>query len=257
MVTPLMINEVNGQLRAMESTSKMDVAAGDIFNVDVSVTNSCGTKVINDYAIIKFEQGEVQHPFILNEVINGICITNSKGENTFPYYDRLNSDGSNFATRRDNVYADNGKEFVTIHKISDEPNVGITVHFKLLDKNGKLFDPAKYASYSTLTSYIDYGINRVNSPEDGMVLEFPIVPWPVKTDLRAYWKGPSFSTFDNLDKESLKADNMAGTIPYNAAWPADDYAGAKGWFIRIRSMVTFYESGTWEFICKVPYTTAP
>ncbi|MDD4655075.1 MAG: DUF5007 domain-containing protein [Bacteroidales bacterium] len=256
MITPLMINEVNGQLRAMESTSNMDVNPGEIYNVDVSVTNSRGTKVLKDYAVIKFEEGEAFRPFILNEVINGICITNSKGENTFPYYDRLNSGGSNFAVRRDNVYADNGKEFVTIHKISNEPTVGIKVHFKLIDKNGKLFDPSLYATYSTLTSYINYGLNRINSPQDGMVLEFPVVPWPVKTDLMSYWSGPSYATFDNLDTERLKADNKAGKIPFNASWPADDYAGAKGWFVRIRSVVTFYESGTWEFICKVPYTTA-
>jgi hypothetical protein len=254
--TPLMINNINGQLRAMESTSQIGITAGDIFNVDVSVTNSKGTKILKDYAVLKFEEGVNQTPFVLTEVINGICITNSQGENTFPYYDRLNSDGSNFATRRDNVYADNGKEFVTIHKISDEPTVGIKVHFKLLDKNGKLFDPSRYASYSTLTSYINYGINRVNSSTDGMVLEFPITPWPVKTDLMSYWRGPSYSNLNNLDIAKLKADNKAGTIPYNAAWPADDYAGAKAWFVRIRSVVTFYQSGTWEFICKVPYTTA-
>lgn len=255
MLTPIMINEVNGQIRVMESTSKIGIKAGDVFNVDVRVTNSRGSVDLKDYAVLCFQEGASSTPFVLSEVINGICITNAAGENTFPYYDKLNSDDSNFAQRRDNVYADNGREFVTIHKISNTPEQGIEVHFKLLDKNGNLFDPATYESYSTLTSYIEYGVDRVNSPEDGMVLSFPLTPWPVETSLRAYWKGATYTSFDNLDVASLKADNKAGTIPYNANWPADDYADAKGWFVRIRSMVTFYDSGTWEFICKVPYTS--
>ena len=49
----------------------------------------------------------------------------------------------------------------------------------MYDKNGKLFDPAEYASYSTTSSYIDYSVNRVNDPEKGMSLEFPYTPWPV------------------------------------------------------------------------------
>ena len=59
----------------------------------------------------------------------------------------------------------------------------------MYDKNGKLFDPAEYASYSTTSSYIDYSVNRVNDPEKGMSLEFPYTPWPVGLTY-SYIRGP-------------------------------------------------------------------
>ena len=42
-----------------------------------------------------------------------------------------------------------------------------TSFVKMYDKNGKLFDPAEYASYSTTSSYIDYSVNRVNDRKQG------------------------------------------------------------------------------------------
>lgn len=61
----------------------------------------------------------------------------------------------------------------------------------MYDKNGKLFDPAEYASYSTTSSYIDYSVNRVNDPEKGMSLEFPYTPWPVGLTY-SYIRGPVY-----------------------------------------------------------------
>ena len=257
MLTPLMINSVNGQLRAMESTAEIGIKPGDVFHVDVSVSNSKGTAFLEDYAIIKFESGETQNDFVLTDLVNGICITNAAGEATFPYYDQINQNQSNFTARRENIYTDNGREpNLRIRKVSDEPSVGIKVFFKFYDKNGTLFDPADYATYSTTESYIDHGVSRVDSMEDGMLLEFPVTPWPVNTSLYSYLRGAVYNDFSNLDVQALKAANKAGTIPFNAAWPSDDYAGSKGWYIRIRSMVTFYQPGTYEFVCKVPYTVA-
>ena len=255
-ITPIMINSVNGQLRAMESTEEIGVKPGDVFHVDVKASNSKGVRHLKDYAIILFEEGEQSNDFVINDLVNGIAVMNSSGEYEFPYYDQINSNQSNFETRRSNIYADNGKERnMRVYKTSEEPSVGVHVVIRFLDKNGNLFDPARYASYSTLNSYIDYGVNRQNTSE-GLELDFPLTPWPVATDAYQYLRGPVYQNFSNLDVASLKADNQAGRIPYNAKWPSNDYAGAKGWFVRMRSQMTFYQNGSYVIELKVPYSTA-
>ncbi len=257
-VTPLMINSTNGQLRAMASTAKIGLQAGEIYHVDVKVSNSKGTVHLKDYAILKLEAGsggESAVNFELTDLVNGICIQNAAGENTFPYYDAINASADKFSERRENIYADNGKERnMAVRKVSDEPEVGIKVTIKLLDKNGKLFNPADYASYSTLTSYIDYSVNRVDDPEKGMIIEFPYTPWPVGLEY-SYFRGTSYTDFSNLDVTNLKADNLAKRIPISASWPSDDYAGFKSWYVRVRSNIKFYQPGSYEIVMKVPYTT--
>lgn len=249
----IMINPTNGQLQYFETTSNLS-APDEVFNVDVRVTNSKGSKVYEDYAILRLTSDT--RAFTINEMINGINVIKNGGNN-FVYYDQINSSNSKFTERRDNIYADNGIEFARIRKISDEPTVGIKVFIKLTDAHGKLFNPAGYATYATGTySYIDYAVNRKNTPE-GMTLEFPTVPWPVETSFRSYLKGPTQNDFKSLNMGKMYEDFKAGKIPSlisAADWPADNWADATAWYVRIRSIITFYESGTWEVSFKVPYT---
>lgn len=256
-LTPLMINSVNGQLRAMESTAMIGLKDGDVFHVDVKVSNSKGSKILEDYAILCFQKGaDGAGDFVITDFVNGICIMNAAGENTFPFYDQINSGQTDFETRRQNIYTDNGKEkYVRVYKKSAEPNPGIHVTLRFLDKNGNLFDPAGYATYAGLVSYIDYSVNRQNT-DKGLEMDFPVTPWPVKTDLYQYLRGPVFLNFDNMDFDALKADNLAGKIPYNAKWPSDNYQGANGWYVRLRSMMTFYQPGSYVIEVTVPYTSA-
>lgn len=136
-------------------------------------------------------------------------------------------------------------------------------------KNGKLFNPEEYATYSTTTSYIDYSVNRQNLPqkgadydaanpnkaEEGLYMEFPYTPWPVGLTY-SYIRGTIYKDFSNLDWTQLKADNKAGRIPKNADWPADDYNGGQdGWYVRLRTNVKFYQPGTYEIVVVVPYST--
>ncbi|GAP68819.1 hypothetical protein BA6E_10593 [Bacteroidales bacterium 6E] len=248
-----MINPVNGQLQYVESTSNL-TAPGDVFKVDVRVTNSKGSKVYEDYATLKLTTD--RRAFVLNEIINGIIVVKNGGNN-FVLYDQINSTNPQFTQRRDNIYADNGKEFARIRKISDEPNIGIKVIFRLTDTKGKVFNTEEYATYAAGTySYIDHSINRQNTP-DGMIMEFPTTPWPVQTNFMSYLKGPTATNFNALDIQSLSNDFRAGKIPSLVspqAWPENDWADASAWYVRIRSVITFYESGTWEISCQIPYT---
>jgi len=256
-LTPLMINSVNGQLRAMESTSLIGIKDGDVFHVDVKVSNSKGSKIVQDYAIIAFEQGaEGSSDFVITDYVNGIAVLNSAGENTFPFYDQINSGQSDFDQRVKNIYTNNGVEkYVKVYKESSEPETGVHIIIRLLDKDGNLFDPARYSTYPGTVSYIDYSVNRQNT-ERGMEVDFPVTPWPTNTSLYQYLRGPVYLDFDNMDFEALKADNLAGRIPYNAKWPDNNYEGANGWYVRMRCMMTFYQHGTYVIETKVPYTTA-
>lgn len=277
-LTPLMINETNGQLRAMESTANIGLKEGEVYHVDVSVSNSKGSVFLEDYAVLKIEKGtggESAVDFELTDMVNGICIVgkDDKGapSNTFPYYDQINGNSADFSKRQENIYKDNGVEKnMAVRKISNEPSVGICVYIKMYDKDGKLFNPEEYASYSTTQSYIDYSVNRRNIPqaganynyknpnkaEEGLYVEFPYTPWPVGLTY-SYIRGAIYKDFSNLDWTSLKAHNKAGTIPKNANWPDDDYnGGSDGWYVRFRSNIKFYQPGTYEIVVVVPYTTA-
>ncbi|GAB1416816.1 hypothetical protein MASR2M117_22220 [Paludibacter sp.] len=251
---PIIINPTNGQLLYTEITSKLSSAEGSVYHVDVRVTNPKGSKVIKDYAVLKLTTDSKR--FVVTEVINGIAIVLDDYVH-FPLYDKINETNPNFIERRNNIYSDNGKEFVRIHKVSDEPKTGVKVIFKLIDQNGKLFNPAKYSTYSVGTySYIDQSINRQDT-EQGMIVEFPTTPWPVDANFMSYLKGPVFNNFNNLNINQLSADYLNGAIPTLVApedWPKDNWAKASAWYVRIRSVVTFYESGTWEFSCKIPYS---
>ncbi|SCD21948.1 putative membrane protein [Proteiniphilum saccharofermentans] len=252
-VEPVMINPVNGQLLYTEVTSNLS-GPGDVYHVDVRVTNSKGSKLYPDYAILKLTSDA--RAFTVNEVINGISVVRG-GANNFVLYDQINTSQPDFITRRNNIYADNGVEFVRIHKVSDEPNIGIRVIFKLLDSKGALFNPAEYATYAAGTySYIDHSINRQNTSE-GMIVEFPTTPWPTNVNFMSYLRGPTATDFHSFDIDKLYEDFLAGKVPSLIApanWPENNWADASAWFVRIRSIITFYESGTWEVSCQIPYT---
>jgi len=239
----------------MESTSECEIVMGDVYNVDVKVSNSKGTKYIKDYAKICFQtttSGGVD--FYVHDFVNGICIADASGENVFPYYDQMNSSQTDFSTRIAHVYADDGVEStMAIRKISDEPSVGIKFYLKIYDKNGVMFDPAQYHSYSTTTSYIDYSVNR-QTTDNGMLVEFPVTPWPT-SDIYSYIAGKFYSSFSNLDIKGLKsfvAQNPKKTL---VEWPSNDYADAKGWYARVRSRITFYTAGTYEMELHLPFTS--
>ena len=73
-VSPIMINEVNGQLYTMPSTADCNLTAGDVFNVDVRMSNSKGSIDIPDYAVILFATGSSNDQFFLEDFVNGICV---------------------------------------------------------------------------------------------------------------------------------------------------------------------------------------
>ena len=246
----------------MPSTADCGLTAGDIFNVDVRMSNSKGSIDIPDYAVIAFATGSSNDQFFIEDFVNGICVeyfdeTENQVVNIFPFYDQINNSDPNFETRRANVVADNGKESGMIfHKISDIPESGVTVWYKILDKNGKLYDPSKYANYTTTLSYFDVGIDRVNDPEKGMGVSFPMTPWPV-LDQHYYMRGEYNSDLSNLDTDALRTYYLAHSDKASASWSPTifDSTHFRGWYVRLRTRIRIYEPGTYELIITVPFTT--
>ncbi|MBE6200896.1 MAG: DUF5007 domain-containing protein [Rikenellaceae bacterium] len=278
---PIIINEVNGQLIALETTSEIEgLEDGDVYHVDVMITNSKGSKLLEDYAIIKFTASGEATDYYLREITNGISIVaddpdgNGTPYNYFPFYDQQDQTANTadfdvwLAALRAGVGNDGtpgyyetkkGQKVLMrdhLRKVSNEPTTGIVFKFKFVDDNGDVFTPSDYTTYSEGTqSYIDYATGRVDTDE-WMELSFPITPWPVNADLRSYLKGKVNDNFDNLDVEALKKANLAGEIPYNTKWSDKTFASMTQWYVRLRSMIVFYEPGTYEMWVEVPFTTA-
>lgn len=241
------INPVNGMIQYLETTSNLK-NAGDVYNLDVKVSNSKGEKIIKNYGILKLTSDK--RPFIFYQAATAILLVNDAGESIFTLYDNITEDATD---RHQNIYSRNGKELVDVYKLSNEPATGVKVLIQYKDSKGVIFDSKDYATYSSGTeSYLDYAVNRANTP-DGVMLEFPITPWPARQDLLSYLKGGT-KDFNSLDTAALhKGVYTDREYPFLNDWPAASW-GASKWYIRLRSKVLFNESGTWVISCRFPYT---
>ncbi len=244
---PISINPVNGSLQYYETTRNLE-NPGDVFNVDVKVKNANGEKVYKNYATVKL--GAKSKPFEFFQGVTAIILVNNAGQTTFTLYDNIPTTD---LVRRQNIDDQNGKELINIYKKSYEPSTGIKVLIQYLDADGNVFPSQDYQTYSSGTeSYLDYAVNRQNTP-DGALVEFPITPWPVNQNLLSYLKGGTMD-FNVLDTAALhKGVYQDHQYAFLNDWPAPDW-GASKWFIRLRSQIEFYESGTWVISCKFPYT---
>lgn len=241
------INPVNGMLQYLETTSNLK-NSGDVFNVDVKVKNSKGEKIYKDYSTLKLSS--TSQPFIFYQAATAILLLNNSGQSIFTLYDNIPEDA---LSRHQNIYSRNGKELVEIYKLSNEPSIGVKVLIQYKDAEGKVFDSKEYRTYAAGTeSYFDYSVNRQNTPEGAMV-EFPMTPFPARKDLLSYLKGGTMD-FSVLDTASLHKEVYTDKkYPFLNPWPTKEW-GASKWYIRLRSKVTFNESGTWVISCKFPYT---
>lgn len=243
----IFINPVNGMIQYLETTSNLK-SAGDVFYMDVKVANSKGEKIVKKYATLKLTSSK--QPFTFYQAATAILLVNNGGQSIFTLYDNITEDAFD---RHKNIYDRNGKELVDIYKMSNEPANGVKVLIQYKDAEGIVFDAKDYATYSSGTeSYLDYAVNRSNTPQ-GVMVEFPITPWPAKQDLLSYLKGGTMA-FNVLDTASLHREVYTNKkYPFLNDWPIDSW-GASKWYIRLRSKVLFNESGTWVISCKFPYT---
>ncbi len=243
----VLLNPVNGQIQYLETTSNLQ-SPGDVYHMDVRVKNSWGEKVFEDYALLKLSSEFKPYKFYRSTV--AIILLNDNGDQTFTLYDYIPEDALD---RHQRIYDRTGEELIDIYKKSEEPTTGIKIIIQYLDSEGKVFDSKDYATYSSGTrSYLDYAVNRQNLDE-GASIEFPTTPWPADQGLLSYLKGGTMD-YSVLDTAALHREvYQNGEYPYLYDWPADSW-GATKWYIRLRSKIVFYQSGTWVISCKFPYT---
>ena len=277
-MTPLMINETNGQLYTMESTALIGINPGDVFHVDVSYTNSKGTKYIEDYAILKFEAGTSVDDFELVDMVNGISLLDQGNNNKFPLYAQVNSSGDkDFNTNYEKLMNGEKVKGMTIKRIG-EKKIGVQLWLQFFDEAGNLFDPEGYGRYSTTESFISYGLDRVNrlTPVEGdpaeafgMGISFPYTPWPVYSGtFYSYIRSAQYENFEYLDYERLKADFAKNVAEGNTSvdtdfydsnnkptWPQDSYFSGK-WYVRFRCAVKFTQPGIYLIKVEIPYVSA-
>lgn len=246
-MTPFNINPINGSFQYFETTSNL-TNPGDIFKVDVKVKNANGEKVYKDYTTLKL--GAKSKAFEFFQGVTAIILVNGGGQTVFTLYDNI---ASTNLVRRANINEQKGNELINIYKKSDEPSTGIKILIQYQDADGNIFPSKDYQTYSSGTeSYLDYAVNRQNTNE-GAMIEFPITPWPVNQNLLSYLKGGTMG-FDVLDTAALHTGVYKNNeYAHLNDWP-DPSWGATKWFIRLRSQIEFYESGTWVISCKFPYT---
>lgn len=262
----IMINEVNGQLSFLESMSKLELNPGEVYHVDVKVSNTKGEKDLKDYAIIKIQQGgDDTADYELYYFRSSIVLSDTSTH--YLYRDQITTNDPNYQERLDHIIADDQadqKPSLRVYKRSAEPELGIEFYFRLFDKNGKVIDPALIRPWSTNVGYTSFGVERVDDAELGLKVEFPIVPWPTPGPNSTYCYTGTETWYDfttNLDWEGIKADaaaqkNNEATERFacpDEAWPEDDWARKESWTMRFITGLRIAATGTWCVDINMPY----
>ena len=251
-VTPIMINEVNGQIFSMSTTANCGITPGDVYNVDVRMTNSKGSVELKDYAVLKFTVGTAADRFFLQDFTNGICVeyldTANVTTTIFPYYDEVRDNQSDFETRRGNIVADNGSEpDMVFHKIADEPTIGVKVWVKAPGQERKDVRSVHLCLVSHKPELHQCRYRARERSRKGMAVSFPMTHWPRFRHVLLH-QGAYYSDLSNIDTAALRSYYMSHSTKASAAWTTSIFeAGTfKGWYVRLRNRVRIYEPGTYE-----------
>lgn len=259
MLQPMLINETNGQLTFLETTS--GITGDSIYNVNVEVSNSAGSKLYEDYAILKM--GPKGNPYVFTRAAVAIIFVDAAGNNAFSMYQQY----TDADVRQAVMEGQDPYGLLKIYKTSDEPSTGIKLILRYLDDEEKIYAAEDMKTYSAGTeSYFDYSINRVNT-ESGAVVEFPTTPFPVREDLLGYLRGGTMpmstvdtaslftALYNNGEYDYLyHVRNRINGLADNGIDPFDPPFVPVGWYVRLRNNITFYEAGTWVIECRFPYT---
>ncbi|AWW31329.1 hypothetical protein DN752_15020 [Echinicola strongylocentroti] len=251
----VLLNEVSGEFAFTQSTKFVE---GDMFKVDVAVSNVKGEKLLQDFTIIKLEPFQaVEFPTemrsrLLLDSDNGNTIAHT-GVITGPEDNNIPSvlDGTN--------------PYFSIQKVSDEPANSVQVNMIIQDSYGNAVDADEITFYPSGSGYLqNYHDNSVETVEGDQMTSFflPAPPFPQygrdysgsSTYLMYYLsKGSTFI----VDKEAYQADKGPKT---DAEWEEfwAPYKDPKTGKIRnhayIRWGIKINDSGTWDLRMKIPYT---
>ncbi len=187
-ITPIVINEVSGQVEANYTT--FNIPAGE-YEFDLEITNGAGTKF---YPKI----GQLQ-------------IVDAPPFEASPELGTPNNRMIKVGDENDIILAT--EPVITINRIADEPN---KVILKFVDKNGVAFNPnageilhRPYAGNNPIPpfwqSLEEYAV-KVEKFDDRMELTYGVTPFPLET------RGPGFNFYYRIPASSFIMDDQA-TFP--------------------------------------------
>jgi len=217
------LNSVSGQIRFNTNTA---FATGESYEADMRISNVRGSK---DY------------PGIAQIVLNPLIPIVWTGQTTYSIRDKVNNSVLYSFDENVNIQSSGKSAVFKVTKISDASAPGITVSFKVVDKNGTPFSPKNgevLPSYpgSVLPSFGDCSINTENN-DDAIVYHFPVLPFPFYT-----W-------YNNAPLMYYHVVDGFGAIDVKGFNPARSY------YARLRTNMKIFEPGTWEIKVTFPYVT--
>lgn len=245
----ILINSVSGEMAFTQATKFVD---NDIFKVNVNVSNVKGEKNIDDFFVIKLE------PFkpveFLVEMRSRLQLGKGDGQWDIGYTSTITGPNDDAVPS----VLDGTHPYITIQKLSDEPQLGIDVKMIIADSYGNPLDPEKVVFYPSGSTYLqNFHDNSTETVTDDTSTTFslPAPPFPqfgrtysgTNTYLMYYLTTDDAFT---VDKEAFEADN--GAMDWSLY--IDPETGEVRNRAYIRWGIRINDSGTWKIKMKIPYT---
>ncbi|QDH79125.1 DUF5007 domain-containing protein [Echinicola soli] len=251
----VLLNEVSGEFAFTQSTKFVE---GDMFKVDVAVSNVKGEKLLQDYTIIKLEPFvPVEFP---TEMRSRLLLDKDNGND-------IAHTGVISGPEDDNIpgVLDGTNPYFSIQKVSEEPSQSVKVNMIIEDSYGNAVDTDKIVFYPSGSSYLqNYHDNSVETEVGEKQTSFflPAPPFPqygrsysgTSTYLMYYLsRGDAFE----VDREAYEADNgPKSPEEWEEFWAPykDPDTGKIRNHAYIRWGIKINDSGTWDLRMKIPYT---
>ncbi len=251
----IMMNEVSGEFAFTQATKFVQ---NDLFKADVQVSNIKGTKLLQDYTVIKLEPFEaVEFP---TEMRSRLILDSDEGS-TIAHTGVISGSGD------ENIPSvlDGTNPYFSIQKVSNEPANSVQVDMIIQDSYGNALDTDEITFYPSGSSYLqNYHDNSVETVEGTKKTSFflPAPPFPQyarnysgNSSYLMYYlsKGSAFV----VDTEAYEADNGPKTdAEWEEFWAPfkDPETGKIRNHAYIRWGVKINDTGTWELKMNIPYT---
>ena len=204
-MAPININENSGQIETNPATIYLPLGS---YTIDVQVTNIIGTQVLKNIMTINLVTGNnIDTAPVTGSYSVARLIANTAGGP---------ANSSSFGSFNG---ANNPFVVETITRVADTPNI---ISFKLIDKNGIVFNPKKSEVMKRPNSGLnpnppflqnlqDYAPDTFVATDSLLTLKYPLVPFPIVSlgnGFNMYYRLPT--AYVHIDSTSSWTSNTAG-----------------------------------------------
>ena len=248
----ILINDVSGELAFTQATKFVNNPAGDIYTVDVKVSNVRGERQLDEFVILKMDPFQaVEFPV---EMRSRLQLGKGGGSWDVGYTSVIrNGYDAGVPSVLDGTHP-----YINVLKKSEEPKLGIKVKMVITDSYDNPISPEKVVFYPSGASYLqNYHDNSTETTTDETSTTFSLPAPPFPQYGRSYSGNNTYlmyylTTDDafEVDKDAFEADNGAKDwTPY-----IDPASGDIRCRAYIRWGIKINDSGTWEIKMRIPYT---